>query len=80
MHDLAAPFGRHVIGGRRALVRYHRHDFTAEDFLVEFERRLALTLERQIGVHLHALLLMLKSMLIARCERSVQTTSRRIPI
>ena len=59
MHDLAAPFGRHVIGGRRALVRYHRHDFTAEDLLVEFERRLALALERQIGVHLHALLLML---------------------
>ena len=59
MHDLAAPFGRHVIGGRRAFVRHHRHDFTAENLLVEFERRLALALERQIGVHLHALLLML---------------------
>ena len=66
MHDLAAPFGRHVIGGRRALVRHHRHDFTAEDLLVEFERRLAFALERQIGVELHGLLLLL--MLAVDCK------------
>jgi hypothetical protein len=34
-------------------VREHPHDFSAEASLVEFERRLALTVEVEIGIQLH---------------------------
>src|SRR5215471_13749208 len=56
MHDLAAPFGWHLVRHWRALV-WHRLDLAAKHLLIEFEGRLALAIERQIRVQLHGALL-----------------------
>src|SRR5262249_33646283 len=41
----------------RAFVLHHRFDFTAQHPLIEFERRFALAIERQIRIELHRPLL-----------------------
>jgi hypothetical protein len=57
MDDLLAPFGRHVLSGRRSFMRNHRHDLAAENLLVGRERFLAFSIEQQIGVQFHRTLL-----------------------
>jgi hypothetical protein len=34
-------------------MHHHHHDFSTQAFLIEFERRLALPVERKIRIHLH---------------------------
>ncbi len=53
MHDLAAPFGRHMLGCRRSFVRQHQFDRAAQSFLVELEGGFAIALEEQIRIDLH---------------------------
>src|SRR5216683_2141283 len=56
MKDLIASFSRHLIRHWRAAVGHHHYYFAAETLLIELERRLALAVESQIGVHLHGAL------------------------
>src|SRR6516162_10145823 len=53
MHSLVEPPGRRLLLHWRAPVRHHRDDLAAETPLIEFERRLALTIEGQIRVQLY---------------------------
>src|ERR1700751_4815636 len=59
MHDLVAPLGRRLLLHWRAPVRHHSADLAAETPLIELERRRALTVEGQIRVELHDVLLSL---------------------
>ena len=57
MDDLLAPFRRHVAFGRRALMRHHHRDLAAEDLRIGFEGLLAIAVEGEVGIDLHASLL-----------------------
>jgi hypothetical protein len=59
VHDLLAPFRRHMLLRGGAFVRKHRFDPSAENLLVELERRLAVALEGEVGIQLHHALLRL---------------------
>src|SRR5215210_6666950 len=59
MHDLVAPFRRHVRLGRRALVGHHHLDLAAEELGVDVERLLAIAVEEQVRVQSHRRLLWL---------------------
>src|SRR6267378_2002565 len=56
MKDLIAPVSRHLIRHWRAAVGHHHYYFAAETLLIELERRRALAVVSQIGVHLHGAL------------------------
>src|ERR1700730_17371115 len=70
MHDLVAPLGRRLPLHWRAPARHHRDDLAIETPLIELERRLALTVEGQIRVQLHGVLLR-----CSRIERKVPTAT-----
>src|SRR5262245_3182572 len=53
VHDLVAPFGRHVLLHGRAGMRHHGLDLAAEHLLIEFESGLAASVEIQVGIQLH---------------------------
>src|SRR5208282_3889640 len=57
--DFLTPLGRHVLRGRRALVREHRFDFAPKNFFIELECCLALAVEKEIRIQLHGVLLWL---------------------
>ena len=57
VHDLIEPLRRHMFGRRRTRVGKHGFDFAAEALLVELERLLALAVEYQVSIQLHAWLL-----------------------
>src|SRR5271170_8086016 len=57
VHNLAAPFRRHVFRGWRTLPEKHPFDFGAQTLLVELERGLALAVESQVRIQLHSALL-----------------------
>src|SRR5262245_10044804 len=53
VHDLVGPIGRSLIRHGRPGVTEDRPELGAETLLIEFERRLAISLEAQIRIHLH---------------------------
>src|SRR5258708_40321521 len=55
MNDLLARIGGHMAGGRRALVSHHALDLSAKDLLIELEGGFAVTVEKQIGIGLHTM-------------------------
>jgi hypothetical protein len=57
MKDLIAPFRWHLCLRWRTRVGHHRYDFGAKTLLIEPKRRLALTVEDEIGIQMHGALL-----------------------
>ena len=57
MEDFLLPFGRHLAGRWRAVVREHRLDFSVEKFFVKLEGFFAVTVEIEIRIELHGALL-----------------------
>src|ERR1700685_4723798 len=52
MYDLAVPFGRYLLCGRRAFITKHRVDFSIQKFFVDLERLLTLAFEMKIRIQL----------------------------